>query len=140
MNNKKVGKVTFKMVVKQGRDMTETSYETPATLFLKDNQYFLFYDEASVDDNSVTKCRYEFTADTLRIRRQGNVTLDQQHNRGAKTYGYMKTIYGNVETVIKTHQLTINKLDTKIELVVDYDLYLSEERTGNYQLTLVFEY
>ncbi len=138
MSNKQNGIVTFKMTTKQGLDVTETTYETPGVLFYKDDQYFLFYDEESVEDKSVTKCRYEFTQDELRIRRKGNVTVEQAHKIGIQTKGYMKTVYGNLDTMVKTHQLSITSLTTSVEVIVDYDLYVSGDRVGNYQLTVVF--
>ncbi len=137
MSNKQTGIITFKMIVTQGLEVTETFYKTEATLFLKNDQYYLFYNESSVDDESITKCRYEFTENELRIRRQGNVVIEQNHKIGQRTVGYMKTQYGNLDTVIKTHQLTINN-DDLIEIVLDYDLYISNERTGNYKLTMFF--
>ena len=138
MSNKQTGNITFKMIITQGLEVAETSYETKGTLFLKNNQYYLFYDESSVDDESITKCRYEFTESELRVRRQGHVVVDQEHRIGEQTLGYMKTQYGNIDTVIKTHQLTVTNNNDSIQIVVDYDLYISNERTGNYKLTIFF--
>ncbi len=139
MNTDKInGIVNFQMILTQGLDKTETKYDAQATLYKKQGKYFLFFDEINFEDNSKTKCRFEIDQDSIRIRRDGQVIMDQTFNIGESTTGYIKTVYGQLDTIAKTHRLSLDFLETQINLVLDYDLFVSAERAGNYKLIIKF--
>lgn len=137
--NKITGTVEFCMVITQGLEKSETKYETTGVLFKKQNQHFLFFDEVTFEEGeSPTKSRVEFNTNQIRIRRQGSVIMDQLYSLGESVDGYIKTQYGQLDTRVKTHVLSVHVSEDKMEMLLDYDLYVSNERTGNYKLTIVF--
>lgn len=136
--NKITGIIKFQMTLTQGLDKTETKYDTQATLYKKQGKYFLFFDEINFEDNSITKCRFEIDQETIRIRRDGQVIMDQTFKIGESTSGYIKTVYGQLDTTTKTHRLSLDLLENQINLVLDYDLFVSAERAGNYKLIIKF--
>lgn len=139
MNTNKInGSVSFQMNVTQGLEVTETKYDAQATLYKKEEKYFLFFDETNFEDNSITKCRFEIAQDTLRIRRDGQVIMDQTFKISESITGYIKTIYGQLDTNAKTHRLSLDVFNDQLNLTLDYDLFVSTERAGNYKLTVKF--
>lgn len=139
MNTNKIsGSLSFHMKLTQGLDITETKYETSATLYRKNEKLFLFFNETNFEDNSITKCRYEIDENTVRIRRDGQVIMDQYYKVSEPQTGYIKTIYGQLDTKSKTHRLSVDDLDENLTLNLDYDLFVSSERAGNYKLTVMF--
>lgn len=92
--NKISGLVSFSMKVTQGLDVTETNYDTSGILYKKDEKYYLFFNETNFEDNSITKCRIEFNKEEIRVRRDGQVIIDQTYKIGHSLLGYIKTIYG----------------------------------------------
>lgn len=136
--NKISGLVSFYMKVTNGLDVTETNYETSGTLYKKSDKYYLFFNETSFDDNSTTKCRIEFNRDQVRVRRDGQVIIDQTYKTAELVQGYIKTIYGQLESEVKTHCYMLDENDTFIRFTLDYDLFVSAERSGNYKLIIQF--
>ena len=136
--NKISGLVSFCMKVIQGLDVTETNYETSGILYKKSDKYYLFFDETNFDDNSTTKCRIEFNHDQIRVRRDGQVIIDQTYRTTETVQGYIKTVYGQLDSEVKTHCYMLEENDTSIRLTLDYDLFVSGERSGNYKLIIQF--
>ena len=141
MTNKINGKVSFYMHAKKGDDITETSYETQGTLFKKNNKSYLFFEESNLEDNSKTKCRFEFDDEKIRIRRDGQIIIEQTYTTQKKMPGYIKTPYGELPTLVKTHRYQIiNDKETKLVIGLAYDLFISEEKSGKYELKVQFDY
>lgn len=136
--NKTSGSLSFHMKLTQGLDITETTFETSATLYKKNEKFFLFFNETNFEDDSITKCRYEMDDTTVRIRRDGSIIMDQIYKISELQAGYIKTVYGQLDTKSKTHRLSLEILDNKLTLNLDYDLFVSNERAGNYKLTVIF--
>ena len=136
--NKISGLVSFSMKVTQGLDVTETNYDTSGILYKKDEKYYLFFNETNFEDNSITKCRIEFNKEEIRVRRDGQVIIDQTYKIGHSLLCYIKTIYGQLDSEAKTHCYMLEENDTNIRLTLDYDLFVSGERSGNYKLIIQF--
>ncbi|MBQ8992655.1 MAG: DUF1934 domain-containing protein [Turicibacter sp.] len=136
--NKIAGIVSFSMKVTLGLEVTETNYQTSGILYKKNDKYYLFFNETNFDDNSITKCRMEFNHEEIRIRRDGAVIIDQIYKTGDLVPGYIKTIYGQLNSEVKTHCYVLQESDTNIEFTLDYDLFVSDERSGNYKLIIQF--
>ena len=136
--NKISGTVSFFMKVTNGLAVTETNYNTSGILYKKNDKYYLFFNETNFDDNSITKCRIEFNHDETRVRRDGQVIIDQTYRTSDLVRGYIKTIYGQLISEVKTHCYMLEENDTFIRLTLDYDLFVSDERSGNYKLIIQF--
>ena len=131
--NKISGLVSFCMKVTQGLDVTETNYETSGILYKKSDKYYLFFNETNFDDNSITKCRIEFNHGPNSCTSRWQVIIDQTYRTAETVQGYIKTVYGQLESEVKTHCYMLEENDTSIRLTLDYDLFVSGERSGNYK-------
>ncbi|MCL2559725.1 MAG: DUF1934 domain-containing protein [Turicibacter sp.] len=125
------------MHIVQGNERMKTSYEADAKFVEKDGRWFLFYDEHNEEDGEITKCRFEIESDTLRMRRNGPIVIEQSHQRDAKTEGYMKTPFGHMDTKIRTFKYAFTlKTNGDYLLALGYDLYTGGEKTGTYLLNI----
>lgn len=100
---------------------------------------FLFFDEINIDNNQITKCRLEFDAENIRIRRNGPIIVDQRYTINTLVDGYIKTPYGELNSVVKTHRYNIEEYEDKLQINLDYDLIIANERVGNYKLIIQFK-
>lgn len=129
--------ITVTMQVTQGEERSKTSYEVGANFLEKDGKFFLFFDEENEDDNIVTKCRFEIDNDSLRMRRNGPIVIEQRHLRGHKTDGYIKTPFGHLDTKLRTFQFSFTRqTNGYYDLTLGYDLYTGAEKTGTYVLNM----
>ena len=123
----------------QENELLTTEYEAEANFLEKDGKVYLFFDEEN-DDGEMTKCRFEISDDTLRLRRNGPIVIEQTHINGKITSGYLKTPFGHVDTKLKTSHFSFTEQAAKhYQLELDYDLYMNneQEKIGSYTLKII---
>jgi len=131
-------KINLTMNITQGFESSETSYEIDANFLEQDGKFFLLFDEENYDDDEVTKCRFEISDDSLRMRRNGPIVMEQTHMKDQQTDGYIKTPFGHVETKLLTSQLSFNeRANGTYCLQLSYDLYTGDEKAGTYSLEII---
>ena len=132
--------INLTMTITQGFEISKTSYEADANLLEKDGKFFLFFDEENYDDHEITKCRFEISDDSLRMRRNGPIVMEQTHINGEETSGYIKTPFGHVNTKLQTSQFSFTRqTNGNYHLDLGYDLYTDGEKTGCYLLEIIIE-
>ena len=130
--------INLTMHIIQGFDRTKTAYTAKANFFEKDGKFYLFFEELNPDDGTLTKCRFEICAKMLRLRRNGQVVIEQTHIHDEKTAGYLKTPFGHLDTKLKTFKFSFNRqTDGAYQLALGYDLYTGTEKTGTYLLEII---
>lgn len=136
----KNSKIKFTMHITQGGDRSKTEYTTDATFTEKDGKFYLFFDERLDAEEEITKCRFEIEDDVLRLRRNGPIVLEQLHIKDSKTDGYLKTPFGRMETKTRTFQFSfVTRENGNYHLDLGYDLYTSDEKTGQYLLEIIID-
>lgn len=135
--NKTNATINLTMQMTQGEESSKTSYETDANFLEKDGKFFLFFDEENEVDKVITNCRFEINNDSLRMRRNGPIVVEQKHLSGQKTDGYIKTPFGHLDTKIQTHEFSFTlTTNAYYDLDLSYDLYTEAEKTGTYSLNM----
>jgi len=133
-------KISLSMHIMQDDDRSTTEYMADATFLEKDGEFSLLFDEQNYDEGEITKCRLEISTNSLRMRRNGPVVVEQTHVKDEITDGFIKTPFGRVITKLRTFRLSFAKQDDgNYHLELAYDLYTDEERTGTYLLDIVIE-
>lgn len=74
--------------------------------------------------------------DYIRILRQGDIRSEQQFGLGRKLGGYYDTPHGRFELDTETKKLRVELNQGLGKLAWTYDLYVSGERTGRYELDI----
>jgi len=140
MTKKLDGTVYFYLKSEKNTDITEIKYETPGILYTKDRVNFLFFEENNMDDNSKTKCRFEFDDQKIKLRRNGPIILEQNYRLKEITEGYLKTSYGELKTKAETIKYEVfQQTGTSLTIQLTYKLFVAEEDTGKHQLRIKFE-
>lgn len=140
MTKKLDGTVYFYLKSEKDTDITEIKYETPGILYTKDKVNFLFFEETNMDDNSKTKCRFEFDIQKIKLRRNGPIILEQNYRLNEITEGYLKTSYGELKTKAETIKYEVSQqTGPSITIQLTYKLFVAEEDTGKHQLRIKFQ-
>jgi len=130
-------KISLSIRIVQDNEKSETTYLADGKFAVKDGIFNLSFDEENVEDNGITKCRFEISDDTLLMKRNGPVVVEQTHATGKRTPGVIKTPFGRMDTEIETTHFTFTeKSPSEYQLHLSYDLYIGMERAGVYNLDL----
>jgi len=129
--------INLSMTITQDFDTSVTSYETEAKFIKKNDLWYLFFDEVNYDDHETTQCRFEISLNSVRMRRNGPIILEQMHELDKDTEGYIKTPFGHVTTRLVTTKYNFLEIDSNnYELNLRYHLYTGDELTGTYTLVI----
>lgn len=130
----------FTLHLTQDKEQTKTSYDAAATFIEKDGTCFLFFDETNEKTQVKTKCRFEINGDSLRMRRNGPIVVEQTHARGQKTQGYIQTPFGQIDTALHTHHFSFLKQDdTTFKIILHYEMQIGLEQTRTYHLEMTIK-
>ena len=121
----------------QNDERSTTEYETDACFLEENGKFSLLFDEQNCGEEEITQCRLEISDDSLRMRRNGPIVVEQTHINEKVTDGYIKTPFGRVLTKLRTFRCSFTERDDgSYYLELAYDLYTDEERTGTYLLDI----
>lgn len=130
-------KIKLTMHIIQDDERSTTEYETEASFLEEEGKFSLLFDEQNDGEEEITRCRLEISDDSLRMRRNGPIVLEQTHINEEVTDGLIKTPFGRVLTKVRTFRCSFTKQDDgSYYLELAYDLYTDEERTGTYLLDI----
>lgn len=72
----------------------------------------------------------------IRLLRQGGIRSEQQFRPGERLPGYYDSPHGRMEMDTFTRELSVTVVDGLEQLRWAYELYMSEELVGSYQLDI----
>ena len=131
-------KINLTMHIIQDNDRSTTEYDAEATFLAKNGEFSLVFHEQNYGDEEKTQCRLEISADSLRMRRNGPIVVEQTHVKDEMTDGYIKTPFGRVPTKLRTFRFSFIQQDNEdYFLELGYDLYTDGDRTGTYLLEII---
>jgi len=130
-------KISLSIRITQDGERSETTYLADAAFIKKGEKVTLTFDEQNVEDDGVTKCRFEINNGTLLMKRNGPVIVEQTHKIGEKTQGSIKTPFGRMNTEVETTSFTFTERSlAEYQFHLTYELYVGMERAGTYNLDL----
>jgi uncharacterized beta-barrel protein YwiB (DUF1934 family) len=105
-------------------------------LYERDGRWMYHYREPDSEMGKVM-ATLKVQPGIIRLLRQGDIRSEQQFSAGRKLPGYYDTAHGRFELDAETHKLQTELTDEGLgRLAWVYDLYVSGERTGRYELTI----
>lgn len=116
----------------------EIVQNTEGTLYLKDNDYFLRYKEVNQEElgESWTTIKWPITEQEVTIIRQGNIRMKQTFILHQEESGYYHTPLGVLDIKTKTSYVQID-IENKV-IVLDYELWVNQERAGRYEVNISY--
>ncbi|WP_332650998.1 DUF1934 domain-containing protein [Lysinibacillus sp. 54212] len=104
------------------------------SLVEKAGTHYLRYEE--IQDDKEIRTTVKLTNDQALIMRSGGVTMRLPLNLQQKERGHYESIYGSIPIVIKTHQLSCERLEGSGRFKTQYDLIIGGASVGHYTLEI----
>jgi uncharacterized beta-barrel protein YwiB (DUF1934 family) len=107
-----------------------------AELYVKGTHIYYRYNET--DENmGRTGTTLKIESEHIRIIRHGDIQSEQTFALQSHKHGFYQTPQGKLELATFTHDLTIDLIDQMGSISWSYDLYVSDELSGTYDLSVV---
>lgn len=98
--------------------------------------YVLTCDEPPTEDGGVTKLTLFVRAQELRLRRRGNVSMEQRFRAGDELTGTYDTPYGPLTARARTGELAVDVAEKGGAVEWDYELFMEQTSVGRFHIRL----
>lgn len=104
---------------------------TPAEFYVKENVYYLFFEEIMDDSTGVTKSRIKYSDKCFELTRKGEVSVHLLFEEGKKTLNTYQMPYGNLVVGLDTRRIQMNETDEEIRIVIDYAMEINYQQVSD---------
>ena len=104
---------------------------TPAEFYVKENVYYLFFEEIMDDSTGVTKSRIKYSDKCFELTRKGEVSVHLLFEEGKKTLNTYQIPYGNLVVGLDTRRIQKNETDEEIRIVIDYAMEINYQQVSD---------
>ncbi|KKO52587.1 DUF1934 domain-containing protein [Paenibacillus sp. DMB20] len=117
-----------------------TVQELPAEVFAKGNALYVRYEEPKMGPyQGDTRATVKLTGDELKIIRHGEVQSEQAFRLGQKLPGYYRSPFTSFQLSTHTQRLSIDINDMSGSASWAYDLYVFDEFSGHFSISLIIQ-
>ena len=104
---------------------------TPAEFYIKENIYYLFFEEIMDDSTGVTKSRIKYSDKCFELTRKGEISVHLLFEEGKKTLNTYQMPYGNLVVGLDTRRIQKNETDEEIRIVIDYAMEINYQQVSD---------
>lgn len=104
---------------------------TPAEFYVKENVYYLFFEEIMDDSTGVTKSRIKYSDKCFELTRKGEISVHLLFEEGKKTLNTYQMPYGNLVVGLDTRRIQKNETDEEIRIVIDYAMEINYQQVSD---------
>ena len=104
---------------------------TPAEFYVKENVYYLFFEEIMDDSTGVTKSRIKYSEKCFELTRKGEVSVHLLFEEGKKTLNTYQIPYGNLVVGLDTKRIQMTETDDEIRIIIDYAMEINYQQVSD---------
>ena len=104
---------------------------TPAEFYIKENVYYLFFEEIMDDSTGVTKSRIKYSDKCFELTRKGEVSVHLLFEEGKKTLNTYQIPYGNLVVGLDTKRIHMNETEDEIRIIIDYAMEINYQQVSD---------
>lgn len=129
-------KIVVETIIKNGEDENKFELIVFGTTAERNGTRYIRYTEIS--ENSEARVLVKYDGKTVTVTRNGEVTIKQFFDITKDSEAMMETPLGMLSIVTRTNKINFiaSETESEIELLLNYDLFIQAEETGNYQLKI----
>jgi uncharacterized beta-barrel protein YwiB (DUF1934 family) len=129
-------KKTVKLQITSKSEGQRVEQNFKAELYVKGTHIYYRYNETDINmGRTMTTLKIE--SQQIRIIRHGEIQSEQTFTLHTHKAGFYQTPQGKLELATFTHKLAIDLTDQMGRISWSYDLFVSDELSGTYDLTVL---
>jgi len=133
-------KIKFTSTISDGKEQLDHSFIAYGDVYVSDDGMRRVLDfPEPIEDGLTLATSIILTDDTLKIVREGVVSMAQEFVRGQEIAGTYETEYGELDTSVYTTALEVSGDVDAGEIYLVYDLYLDATYTSQVSLSIEYE-
>ena len=133
-------KIKFESIVSDGEEKLVTSFFSEGVLHFSDDKNITQIDFSEPTDDELTlETSLFFQDDSIKIQREGQISMIQEFILNEEVHGTYETEFGSLATMSFTKVLDVSADTISGEIYLEYDFYLNGEQVSTIQLAIEYE-
>lgn len=129
-----------KIVIRSRQGQEETVQELTGEAMVRGDVIYIRYEEAEKGPTGgITRALVKISGDEVKIMRHGEVESEQTFRAGHKLPGFYFSPFTKFHLSTVTHRLESKFLGAFGQVAWDYDLYVYDELSGNFNISLLIQ-
>ena len=112
---------------------------TPAEFYIKENVYYLFFEEIMDDSTGVTKSRIKYSDKCFELTRKGEVSVHLLFEEGKKTLNTYQMPYGTLVVGLDTARIQKTETEEEIKIAIDYAMEINYQQVSQNSIEVVIK-
>lgn len=112
---------------------------TPAEFYIKENVYYLFFEEIMDDSTGVTKSRIKYSDKCFELTRKGEVSVHLLFEEGKKTLNTYQMPYGTLVVGLDTARIQKTETAEEIKIAIDYAMEINYQQVSQNSIEVVIK-
>ena len=112
---------------------------TPAEFYIKENIYYLFFEEIMDDSTGVTKSRIKYSDKCFELTRKGEVSVHLLFEEGKKTLNTYQMPYGTLVVGLDTARIQKTETEEEIKIAIDYAMEINYQQVSQNSIEVVIK-
>lgn len=134
------GKSKAKIVVTSRQGVDKTVQELKGEAMVRGGSVYIKYDETEKGPTGgTTRAIVKISSEKIKIMRHGEVESEQTFQKGRRLPGFYRSPFTKFNLSTDTRSLDIRLNGPFGEIVWDYDLYVYEELSGHFNISMIIE-
>lgn len=132
-------KYGVKVTLISSHDGERSVLNTKGEVIVKGEHLFIRYEEpvqGPQGEESVIRNMIKIAGSELKLIRHGSVESEQTFQKGRRLPGFYRSSYTQFNLSTQTRKLGISRSGRSLKVTWDYDLYVYEEWSGRFALSL----
>ena len=119
----------------------DDSIETlaPAEFYIKEDAYYLFFEEIIDDTTGITKSRIKYSPKCFELTRRGELSVHLLFEEGKKTLNTYQMPYGTLVVGLDTKKIETTENEDEIEIVIDYAMEINYQHVSDNRITVLIK-
>lgn len=139
MPEKQSDKYGVKVTLISSQDGERSVLNTKGEAIVKGEHLFIRYEEpvqGPQGEENVIRNMIKIAGSELKLIRHGSVESEQTFQKGRRLPGFYRSSYTQFNLSTQTRKLVISRSGRSLKVTWDYDLYVYEELSGRFALSL----
>lgn len=104
--------------------------------YTKNEKHYLFYEDIEEETGKKTKNRIKFNDNYVEVMRDGNINGELVFEKGKNYQSLYSTPFGDMLLEVLTKDISLNELDRRIDLKIDYELHANNSKISDSRIEI----
>ena len=111
----------------------------PAEFYIKEDVYYIFFEEIIDDTTGITKSRIRYSEKCFELTRKGELSVHLLFEEGKKTLNTYQMPYGTLVVGLDTRRIEKTETEDELKICIDYAMEINYQQVSDNTIEVVIK-